>query len=624
MCGFVFYYNQKNDEQKKIRRINNALKVLRHRGPDEKGMWQGRNAAIGHVRLSIIDLYTSNQPMVDPSNRFVLAFNGEIYNYKKLKSELELKWKFKTSGDTEVILAGLILFGTTFLSRMEGMWAIAFWDTMTETLILSRDRVGKKPLFYNRSNGSFICASELNVLSCISPAPFQEDMNSAADYLRYGYYLPGTTIYKNVFEVLPGHVLKWKAGGTPEEKPYWTLSIGNFSGTREQATTLLKEKLVCAVKKRLVADVEVGAFLSGGIDSSLIVGIVRRELNTRIKTFTIGFSEKSYDERKYANQVAEWFGTDHFSRQFENWDRDTLISLILKHAGQPFADSSILPTSLVSEIAAKKVKVVLSGDGGDELFCGYQRYLARAILRWYTRLPIFFTKNIERLVKFFPEPIAHHSRSILKKAHLFIDIVNRQKDETPYVAPLLYSHADFGKLAPDLLNYGHTPPGIPRESSCDTIQEMMAADALVYLPQDILTKVDRASMAHSLEARTPFLDSEVLKLAFSLPLAWHCNRLKGKRMLNNAFGDLLPDMVWKRRKQGFGVPIHHWFKQGLEKHLLELAGQNQTPLQIPAIENMISDHLKGKRDNGYRLWNLFIYLTWKDQQSHGKNPDVLL
>ncbi len=199
------------------------------------------------------------------------------------------------------------------------------------------------------------------------------------------------------------------------------------------------------------------------------------------------------------------------------------------HAGQPFADSSILPTSLVSEIAAQKSKKwCFSGDGGDELFCGYQRYLARAILRWYTRLPKCFTKNIEHLVKLFPEPVAHHSRSILKKAHLFIDIVNRQKDEIPYVAPLLYSHDDFGRLAPDLINCGHTPPGIPRESSCDAIQKMMAADALIYLPQDILTKVDRASMAHSLEARALFLDSEVVELAFSLPLPWHYSRLNGK------------------------------------------------------------------------------------------------
>jgi asparagine synthase (glutamine-hydrolysing) len=624
MCGIVFYYSQKGNQQEARRKVNSALKLIRYRGPDEKGVWQGRNTVIGHVRLSIIDLCASSQPMVDPVNRFILAFNGEIYNYKELKRELESKWEFKTNGDTEVVLAGLILLGKDFLSRMEGMWAIAFWDSMTETLFLSRDRMGKKPLFYHRASGSFICTSELNALSCLNPDPFQEDMNSTADYLRYGYYLPGTTIYKDVFEVLPGHVLTWKSGKLPEEKPYWSLNIGKFSGTKEQATNLLREKLVCAVKKRLVSDVEVGAFLSGGIDSSLIVGILSRELNTRVKTFTIGFSEKSYDERKYANQVAARFGTDHFSRQFENWDRDKLISLILNHAGQPFADSSILPTSLVSEIAAQKVKVVLSGDGGDELFCGYQRYLARAILRWYTWLPKFFTKNIEHLVKLFPEPVAHHSRSVIKKAHLFIDIVNRQKDETPYIAPLLYSQDDFGRLAPDLINCGHTPPGIPRESSCDTIQEMMAADALIYLPQDILTKVDRASMAHSLEARAPFLDSEVVELAFSLPLAWHYSRLNGKKMLKNAFGDLLPDSVWKRRKQGFGVPIHQWFKQGLENRLLELAGQNQTPVQIPVIENMLEAHSTGKRDNGYRLWNLFIYLTWKDQQSHGRHPNLLL
>jgi len=615
MCGLIFYYNQKQNGRQSLCRVEDALKRIRHRGPDEEGIWQGKNTAIGHVRLSIIDLSGSRQPMVDPSGRFVLAYNGEVYNYKALKHSLESRWDFKTDGDTEVVLAGLILFGKDFLSRMEGMWGIALWDSMTQTLLLARDRMGKKPLFYRACDTSFSCASELSALTCLSDGSFKEDLNSTADYLRYGYYLPGTTIYKDVFEVLAGHVLSWQPGRRTQQTPYWSLNIGGFSGTKSDALDQLKQKLTRAVKRRLVSDVEVGAFLSGGVDSSLIVGILSRELNTRVKTFTIGFSEKSYDESRYAGQVSSFFQTEHFTRQFESWDPHKLISLILNHVGQPFSDSSILPTSMVSQLASQKVKVVLSGDGGDELFSGYQRYQARAILRWYTRLPKPLRSNIEHLIKLFPEPMSHHSRSLLKKAHLFIDIVNRQESETPYVAPLLYSHDDFHELAPDLRGKGHTPPGIPQESCENCIQEMMAADALIYLPQDIMTKVDRATMAHALEARTPFLDRDVVELAFSLPPDWHRRGIRGKRMLLESFGDLLPQTIWQRRKQGFGVPIHHWFRNELGSLLLELIEQNRTPLNTPIIRQMLADHQRGKRDHGYRLWNIFIYLIWKDRQN---------
>ena len=613
MCGLIFLYKQGLEDKTFVDTAHRSLSKIEHRGPDDKGIWCGNSVVIGHRRLSIIDLAASCQPMTDISDRFILTYNGEIYNFKDLRNSLKSQWNFKTNGDTEVVLAGLTLYGEKFLNRMQGMWALALWDNQEKRLLISRDRIGKKPLYYQSDTNEFSCASELNALACLFFSQWQEDMDSTADYLRYGYYLPGTTAYKNVYEVLPGHVLKWQPGSQPEQTPYWSLSIGNFSGSKKQACKILRKSLIRAVERRLVADVEVGAFLSGGVDSSLIVSILNKELGILPKTFTIGFAEKSYDEREYADCVARINKTEHFEQLFENWNRDELITLILKYAGQPFSDSSLLPTSMVSKLASNHVKVVLSGDGGDELFSGYQRYQARALLRWYTRLPKSLKQNTEKLIKSMPEPMSHHSHSLLKKAHLFLDIVNRQHDETPYVAPVLYAHENFKKLVPDLADKGHSPPGLPLETSKDSITEMMAADALIYLPQDIMTKVDRASMSHSLEARAPFLDKDVVELAFSLPRTWHRRGLRGKRMLYESFQDLLPNNIWFRRKQGFGVPIHQWFREELGIHLMELTGQMDTPFKTSFIKDMLCIHQTGKRDHGYRLWNIYVYLLWKKQ-----------
>jgi asparagine synthase (glutamine-hydrolysing) len=361
-----------------------------------------------------------------------------------------------------------------------------------------------------------------------------------------------------------------------------------------------------------VADVEVGAFLSGGIDSSLIVAILSHELSVKPKTFTIGFDEASYDERRHARFVAGENHTEHYD-ETHSWDADLLKKLILDHVGQPFMDSSILPTAAVSRLAARYVKVVLSGDGGDELFSGYQRYQARALLRWYSRLPGALRRNLPLLLKHIPEPMAHHSHSLLKKAHLFFDIVARQNDERPYIAPIFYTHAEFERLAPSLAGRGHAPPGIPEESRHDNMLEMMAADALVYLPQDILTKVDRASMAYSIEARAPFLDREVVELAFSFPPHWHRSGLSGKKMLHRAFHDIVPRRIWKRRKQGFGVPIHRWFRGELGADLTDLTNRTDSCLERRYTEKLLKEHRRGLRDHGYRLWGIYVYLLWKQK-----------
>jgi asparagine synthase (glutamine-hydrolysing) len=551
--------------------------------------------------------------MMDPTGRYVLTYNGEIYNYKELRSQLSKKWVFQTEGDTEVLLAGLVTEGELFLGKAEGMWAFVLWDSHENRLVAARDRMGKKPLYYFSHGTAFGAASELPALIKLVSFSPSEDFDSTADFLRYGYYLPGTTAFKEIAEVLPGQVLTWSWELGIDATPYWSLDIGGFSGSMKDAIEQTNACLTEAVRSRLVADVEVGAFLSGGIDSSLIVALMVNRLNVLPpKTFTIGFNEKSYDERKYARQIASYYKTEHREQCLDRWDRERLESILLNHVGQPFYDASLLPTDMVCNLASQHVKVALSGDGGDELFSGYQRYQARTILRWYMHLPKFFRKNTERAIRLLPEPMQHHSRSVLKKAHLFLDILERQKSETPYIAPVLYSECMFTGLAGDIAKKGHAPPP-HRLEPVEDIMDMMRADATVYLPQDILVKVDRASMAHSLEVRAPFLDSRVVQLAFSLPISWHRDLFRGKRMLHKTFGQLLPSNLWRRRKQGFGVPIHQWFRSDLGIQLEELLAYNQTPLNITSVLDMLDEHRRGIRDHGFRLWNIYVYLLWRDQ-----------
>ncbi len=588
-----------------------ALQAMQHRGPDDHGLWQGQGVSSGHRRLSIIDQAGSIQPMLSPDGRYILSFNGEIYNYQELRPDLQTHWQFHTHGDTEVLLAGLIRFGTAFIDRMEGMWAFALWDKQEQRLLLCRDRMGKKPLYYQTSGSFLACASELPALKRLAQQSWAEDLAASADFFRHGYYLPGSTAYQNVCELLPGHVIEWAPGKNCVEQPYWSLQIRTFQGSKEDAVAELRSKLIRAVKRRMVADVEVGAFLSGGVDSSLVVAIMCAELGVHPKTFTIGFQERSYDEREFAEQIAKQRGTDHHVRVLESWDRAQLTSLILHNVGQPFADSSLLPTFMVSQLAASKVKVALSGDGGDELFSGYQRYQARAILRWYLHLPKTLRRSAEKLIRSLPEPMAHHSRSIIKKAHLLQDIINRIEDETPYFAPVLYPHEQYASLFPSLIGQGKALPNLPRQENSDDIQQMMYADALIYLPQDILVKVDRASMGCSLETRAPFLDRDVVELAFSLPRHWHRSGFSGKKMLRQAFSDLLPANIWNRRKQGFGVPIHDWFRKELGQEFEELLAKDSGPINPAEALNLLRQHRQGERDHGYRLWSLYIYLLWK-------------
>ena len=611
MCGLAFIYHGNITPAELTMRVQESLSRLRHRGPDEHGIRSGESWCSGHQRLSIVDLAESHQPMADASQRYWLVYNGEIYNYRQLRSELAPLWPFATNGDTEVVLAGLTLYGEQFLSRMEGMWALALWDAQERVLLLSRDRLGKKPLYYEEGVHRFSCASELPALTCLSDGDWREDPDSTADYLRYGFYLPGTTAYRDVREVLPGHALRWHPRGNSQQTPYWQLRVEAFSGTRTDAVHELRNAVDQAVERRLVADVEVGAFLSGGVDSSLVAALAQRKLPRPLRTFTMGFSDAAFDERRYADQVAHHIGSLHTVDVFPPETPNALETLIFGHVGQPFADVSLLPTAGISDLASRHVKVVLSGDGGDELFCGYQRYQARQILRWYTRLPQSLRGLAVRAIRALPEPMAHHSRSLLKKAHLFTHVADRLASETPYIGARMFSDVELTELAPELAVRGHAPPGLLDATALDDLPRMMFADALVYLPQDILLKVDRASMAHGLEARAPLLDREVVELAFSLPVTWHRNLWGGKRMLQAAFSDLLPQQIWQRRKQGFGVPVHAWIRGEVGDRLSSLVQEGDGQINPSYVAKMLEEHRRGVRDHGLRLWSVYVHQLWR-------------
>lgn len=611
MCGIAFLRAPGVSPEERAERMRSALECLAHRGPDETGSLVGQDFVAGQTRLAIIDLAGGHQPMRDPSGRWILVFNGEIYNYKDLRARLEGRWQFRDDSDTEVLLGGLVTEGARFVERLDGMWAFVLHDTATSDSLLSRDRFGKKPLYYRDEGARFACASELPALVALTPGAAQvEDDAGIADYFRYGYALPGRTCVAGVREVLPAHILWRHADGSVVQRRYWSPSVEPWTGRFEEAAERIRELLTQGVRRRqLASDVEVGAFLSGGIDSTTVCALAQESGFGRLRTFTAGFAEPTYDERAPAARAAAELGTLHTAEEIKPETAAALATELPRRLGQPFGDSSLVPSALVASVAAKHVKVVLTGDGSDEIFGGYARYAGRLLRQRYHQLPSLLRSMVERVVLATPEPYAHHSGSLLKRAHLFARLARENRD--PYIGPPAIRKETLAQLVPGL-GAGNAMPELPWPDDPDEIRHMLLLDCMVYLPQDILQKVDRAGMMFSVEARSPFLDKDLFEFVIRLPWQWHFKGFRGKRLLRAAMRGRVPDFIWERRKQGFASPVSHWLRNWLGDDLLAMTASGNTGVVDAAgLRTLLREHRAGSVDHSQPLWLAYSYLRWR-------------
>ena len=636
MCGIAGIATIKD---KRVSRevLENMCRKMVHRGPDDEGIYisnqgaggrgQRRNCAsvgLGHRRLSIIDLTEAgHQPMCNEDKTIWIVLNGEIYNFRELRTDLEKRGhKFKSATDTEVLLHLYEDFGKDFVKRLQGMFAFALWDENKGFLLLGRDRVGKKPLFYSFQNGTFSFASELS--SLMSSGLISNDVNEGAldSYLTFGYIPSPLSIYKEVYKLPPASILTIKDGQSPLVEKYWDLDFSNkIKISEEEAAKETLRLLNDAVKKRLVSDVPLGAFLSGGIDSSAIVALMAEQSSNRIKTFSIGFKDDDYNELDFARKVASKYDTDHHEFIVEPKALDVLPMLIERY-GEPFADSSAIPTFYVSQQTKQFVTVALNGDGGDEVFAGYERYQAVLISEIYNKIPSLVRKEIiNKLICLLPDSIDPKNRlrrirrfisgasvplsqRYLQWVGIFNDAARREIYTAHFIEKLAESSPE--RFIGAYLN---------NENGTYLLDRLLKTDTMSYLPGDLLVKVDIASMANSLEARSPFLDQDLMEFAASLPHQYKMKRFVKKYILKKAVSEILPKENIYRRKMGFGVPVGSWFRGELKPYLQEVllssAALSRGYFNPTIVKRLVEDHIKGAKDYSYQLWALLMLELWQ-------------
>jgi asparagine synthase (glutamine-hydrolysing) len=618
-----------------------ASRIL-YRGPDDGGVWCDSEARIGlgHRRLAIVDLSAAgHQPMVSGSGRYVIAFNGEIYNHLDLRAQLgERAWRGHS--DTETLLAGFDAWGIQqALERSVGMFAFAVWDKAERTLTLGRDRLGEKPLYYGwQGEGkgrSFLFASELQAFRAHPSFDGQIDRGALSLLLRHGYVPAPYSIYQGVAKLEPGCLLTVSLQHpTPEIRTYWSaVSVARagqanlFGGTPEEAVSELERLAKQAVGRQLMADVPLGAFLSGGVDSSTIVALMQSQSSSAVKTFTIGFEEKDYNEAEHAKAIAKHLGTEHTELYVSAAQAMDVIPKLPHLYCEPFADSSQIPTYLVSQLARKHVTVSLSGDAGDELFAGYNRYqITSSLWRKLERVPApargVAARGITALSPMTWDRISNllpggsRYATLGDKLHKGAAVLASRTVDDLYLG--LVSHAQ--EPAAWVLG-GAEPPtyltGLrPSLSGLDGVERMMALDAITYLPDDILTKVDRAAMGVSLETRVPFLDHQLVEFAWSLPIAYKLRDGQTKWPLRQVLYRHVPRELIERPKMGFGIPLHQWLRGPLrewaESLLDETRLKNEGYFNAALVREKWNEHLSGKRNWAARLWTVLMFQAWRE------------
>ncbi len=604
-----------------IQRMNDALI---HRGPDAEGLYINGPLGLGHRRLSIIDLSDSgNQPMADTSGLFWLVFNGEIYNYQAIKAELQsLGVAFRTRTDTEVILEAYKQWGTDCLQRFNGMFAFALWDEPQQRLFLARDRLGEKPLFYYPlPDGGIIFASELKSLLKDETIPRQINLKAVSHYLSLGYLLTAESIIQGVRKLAASHYILISRDQTAYEVCYWDLAAAfrnKVSLSEAEAAEALNELLEDSVRLRMLADVPLGAFLSGGLDSSSIVSAMCRVGNpANHQTFSIGFSEQSYSELPEARLLADFLKIKHTEQIVDSSAAD-LLPKIVWHADEPFADTSIIPMYFLAQLARQHVTVCLSGDGADEILAGYETYVADRLYRATKWLPRWLTGALEQTTRQLV-PTSFNKVSFDYKLKQFLaGYQHRDLSRAHYSWRTIFSELEKSLVAPELCSILKTsdPYSIFQEywqelEGCHYLDRAMYVDIKTWLVDDILVKVDRSTMAHSLEARTPFLDHRLVEFAASLPVNMKLKGLRKKNLLKRSQASYLPQATLKRPKKGFNAPVSHWLSDRLKNHFYTHLCEEFQIFDGQFLDNLLNSHLTKKQDASLKIFtimNLQIFL----------------
>jgi asparagine synthase (glutamine-hydrolysing) len=616
ICGVVDLETTTVVDGRTLRRMNRAL---RHRGPDEEGYHEAAHVALAMCRLQVIDPAGGSQPMANEDRTVWLVYNGEVYNFRELRSELEARGhRFRTRSDTEVVVHAYETFGVDCVRRLRGMFAFALWDAARSRLVLARDRLGIKPLYYCEWGGRVAFASELKSLLQLSAVPREVDPEALDLYLTYGYVPSPHTAFRGVRKLPPGHVLVLDRSGLRTEG-YWDfVPAERASRSLREYVAELRGRLREAVRSHLVSDVPVGAFLSGGLDSSVVVALMSLEGARPVRTFSIGFRETRFDELPYARQVAERYGTEHRELVVEPEVAGRLPQL-LTHFDEPFGDSSAIPTYLVSELARRHVTVVLTGDGGDEVFCGYEWQRRYEMLKPLYHLPSALRAHAPRLALLVPTgPWCQRVRGLLTDVSLspaegylrrmtLFDASGRRELYHDDLRRSLDGHDSLEALRAWL-------DALPQ---ADFRNRMLYADTHFYCPEDCLTKVDRMTMAWSLEARVPLLDHEVVEFMATVPPEWKLRGFTAKYLLRRALGDLLPPALLRKRKQGFSVPVGPWLRGPLYELardlLLDARATGRGWLRPEAVGRLLNEHRAGRADHGHRLYALLGLEIWARQ-----------
>ncbi len=646
MCGFAGFIDPlaASDPSGWPTVLSRMGDAIRHRGPDDAGIWTDGGSGIGmvHRRLAIQDLSLAGaQPMTSPCGRYVLAFNGEIYNHQELRSALDVvggAFPWRGHSDTETLLAGLRHWGIEqCLQRLVGMFAFALWDKSEQVLYLARDRMGEKPLYYGHSGDTFLFGSELKAFTEHPAWCGEVDRDVLASFLRFSYIPTPWSVYRRILKLPPAHFVAVRHGGRSigDAICYWNIgeNLDNEIGSRmEPAGDLVDELeglLRGVVKEQMVADVPLGAFLSGGIDSTTIVALMQSQSDRPVKTFTIGFHEAGFDEAVHAKKVAAYLGTDHTELYVTAHQAMAVIPKLSAIYDEPFADASQIPTYLVSQLVRKHVTVSLSGDGGDELFCGYNRYVTGyRYWRLLSRVPRPMRSMLSRLLERAPGQALDRVQGLLPKRFQVSSLADRLPklaDALVYDDIFSYYHAlvSHAKNPASLVIGAHEPASrlarYKDSSPVDMQEQMMFWDMLTYLPDDILTKVDRASMAVSLEVRVPMLNHRVVEFARRVPMDSKFRDGQGKWLLRQVLHRYLPKELMERPKMGFGVPIGHWLRGPLRDWAESLLAQTRIKQEgyfhPEPIRQMWQEHLSGRRNWQYHLWDVLMFQSWREEMA---------